>query len=107
MEVQNWSDLFQLVILLVIGLLGVPVTQALKNWLGWKDKAALGLTAGIAFVVAALEVYLSGLVNFAGLGLQDIPGLFGLLFTTATVYYKLLCGTSGFFGEGFVLKQPT
>lgn len=105
MEVQTWNDLFQLVILLAVGLLGVPVTQFLKNWLGWKDKAALGLTAGIAFVVAGLEVYLSGLVNFANLGLQDIPGLFGLLFTTATVYYKLLCGSSSFFGKGFVLQE--
>jgi CHASE2 domain-containing sensor protein len=105
MEVRTWSDLLQLLVLLVVGLLGVPLTQALKNAFGWKDKAALALTAVIAFVVASLEIYLSGMISFVDLGPQDIPGLFGLVFTTATVYYKLLSGSEGFFGRGMVLRE--
>lgn len=104
MEIKTWSDLLQLVAVLLVGLLGVPLTQAVKNWLGWSEKAALALSAVVAFGVALLEVWLDGRVDFIGLTPADVPSLFGLVFTVATVYYKLFSGSESFFGKGLVLK---
>jgi hypothetical protein len=47
-----------------------------------------------------------GPVDFGTFVVGDIPGLFGITFTMATVYYKLLSGTKGFLGQGLILKKP-
>ena len=105
MEIKTWSDLLQLGAVLVVALLGVPLTQAIKNWLGWSEKAALALSAVVAFGIALVEVWLDGKVDFVGLTPADVPGVFGLVFTVATVYYKLFSGSSNFLGKGLILKS--
>ena len=49
METQaQWHDVFQVLIFLLIGFLGAPFTQYLKNKMGVEDRAAVALTAGIS-----------------------------------------------------------
>lgn len=101
---MEWQEIFTILITLIIGVLGSGVTEYLKNKLGWDEKAAVILTGVIAAVLGALQVLLSGEFGFGDLTWENLPALFGLIFTAATLYYKLLKGAAmsifGRYGSG-------
>lgn len=101
---MEWQELFTIVITLLIGVLGSGLTEYLKNKLGWDEKAAVVLTGVVAAVLGALQVFLSGAFGFGDLTWETLPALFGLIFTAATIYYKLLKGSAisllGKYGAG-------
>lgn len=104
MEFTTWRDIFQFLITVVIGLIGVPITQAFKNYFKLVDKAAIVLTAVIAGLLAVLEIFLSGQINFEEITITNFPEAFGLIFAVATIYYHLMKDTSGFLGKKFMIK---
>ena len=106
MEFATWRDVFQFVLTLIIGLIGVPFIQALKNYFNFTDKPAIILTAVVAGLLGLLEVWLSGQVVFTNITLQNFPEFFGLIFAIATIYYNMLKDNKGFFGQRFMIKQP-
>lgn len=105
MDFTTWRDVLQFVVILVIGLVGVPITQAFKNWFKWTDKPAIILTAVVAGLLAILEVWLSGQIVFAKVTIQNFPEAFGLIFAVATIYYHLLKNNSGIFGKKFMIRR--
>lgn len=102
---NQWRDIFTVIIGLVIAALGSPITQALKNLLGWSEKAALVLTVVVAGVIAVLEIFLSGQFNFGDLTMTNFPQVFFMVFSVATIYYGLLKASEGFFGRKTLLKE--
>lgn len=105
MEFTTWRDIFQFLITVLIGLIGVPITQAFKNYFKLADKAAIILTAVISGLLAILEVFLSGQMSFTEITVKNFPEAFGLIFAVGTIYYHLMKGTSGFFGKRFMIKE--
>ena len=105
MEFTEWRDVLQFIITLLIGLIGVPITQAFKNYFHFEDKPAIILTAVIAGLMALLEVWLSGQVAFESITVKNFPEFFGLIFAVGTIYYHLMKNNAGVFGQRFMIKQ--
>ena len=102
---MEYNEIFRIVIILILGALGAPLTQWLKTTLGLQDGWAVAVTGIVAALVAIAEIFLSGAVGLGDLTLANFPAVFGLVFTAATVYYQLLKGVEGFFGQRFMLKD--
>lgn len=102
---QSYREIFTIVLGLLIAALGSPITQFLKNKLGWSEKAGVMVTIVVAGVVALLEIFLSGQLNLGDLTLETFPQVFFMVFSIASIYYGLLKSTAGFFGRGALLKE--
>lgn len=96
---ETFRNLIIFLITVITGIVGVPIIQWLKNQFGWTDRPALILTMIVAFVLGAIEIVLSGQVDFGNLVFEDLPVAFTIIFTAATVYYKLFKGTEGILGK--------
>jgi hypothetical protein len=105
MEFTTWRDVLQFLVVVVIGILGVPITQAFKNYFHLEDKGAVILTAIVSGVLALLELWLSGQVDFADVTLRNFPELFGLIFAVGTIYYHIMKDNKGVLGQRFMIKQ--
>jgi hypothetical protein len=108
---MEWRELFVMLIMLLAGFLGSPIIQAVKNFFSWafkkpvEERWALLVAAIVSFLIALLEVWLAGLVDFQALDLQSIPTAFGIVFSIATIYYQLFKGSPSALGEGGLLKR--
>lgn len=108
---DTWRQVFELVILLAVGLLGSPITQAIKNGLGKlfnitiEERLALALTGVIAAILAVVEMLLSGALNLKEITPGTFPGTFTAVFTVATFYYGLLKNSDSFLGKGALLRK--
>lgn len=67
------------------GVLGVPLVNAIKNWLGLEGKAAVALTALVSLLIAAGALAISG-----GLSGENVLEFGAKVLATATLVYKLL-----------------
>jgi len=108
---DNWNDVFKMVVALIAMALGAPITQLLKRLLSKifkrevQDRWALILTAVVSAGVAALEMQISGVIDFSVLTLGSFPAVFGSVFTLSTVYYHLFKDSSGVMGQRLLLKE--
>lgn len=99
MEDMTWHNLFQLLITLLVGFAGAPVTQLFKAALNSvfkttvEDRWALLLTAVVGFGMALLEMALTGVLGEGGITLQNFPQHFFTVFSLATVYYQWFKGS--------------
>ena len=90
--IQEYRELFVLIVTIIVGLLGMPLTNWLKAQLGVDGKQALILTALVAGLLAVSELMLTGALVPGEITVANFPGVFGLVFATATIYYKLFSG---------------
>lgn len=67
------------------GVIGVPVTNYIKDKLGWSGKLAVGLTVGVSVILAAVALLFTG-----GLTGENLLANVTIVFSTATIIYKLL-----------------
>jgi hypothetical protein len=100
----QWQDVFKALILLAVAVAGSPITQLLKNLLKVEGRVALLLTGMVAAGIAVLEMWLSGILNFSQITVDNFPATFTAVMTVATFYYGLLKGTEGVFGKKLLLK---
>lgn len=75
---------------MLAGAVGVPLTNALKNQLGLSGKPAVWMTFGVSIVLAVVALLLSGAITFAEMTPEKAVSMIGLVFTTATLAYKLI-----------------
>ena len=75
---------------LMVGIVAVPLIQLIKGWLKLDGKWALVLTAAVSVVLALVGLFLYGKVTLADFNWAELPEVFGLVFSTATVVYKLI-----------------
>ena len=105
MNFTTWRDVLQFGVTVVAGLIGVPITQAIKNWFKLEDKGAIVITAVIAGLLAVLEIWLSGQIDFNYINMKNFPEVFGLVFAVGTIYYHLMKDNRGVFGQKFMIKR--
>lgn len=91
---ENYHDLFVFLITVVVGLLGMGITQWLKAKLGLQDIWALVLTGGVSLALAVAEMFLSGAIGIADFTVANLPAVLGGIFSLATVFYKILIAES-------------
>lgn len=113
MEGFTYQDVFKMLILLIVAAGGAPITQLIKAGLAAlfkrpiEDRLALFITGVVAAGIAVLEMFLSGVLQLDLITLENFPSAFFAVFTVATIYYKLLIGSEGFFGKGFILRPSS
>jgi hypothetical protein len=110
---ETWQDVFKVVIMLVVGFAGAPVTQLFKNLLSTllkkavEDRWALLLTGLVAGGFALLEMWLSGALVWSDIGVSNFPQAFFGTFTLATLYYGWLKNSESLLGSGGLLKRSS
>ena len=79
-----------LIITAITGVLGVPVVTWLKNSFGWSGNAALGIAVAVSFAIGLAVAFVNGQITGALVDPKQVADAFGVVFTTATVLFKLL-----------------
>lgn len=74
----------------LVGALGVPVVNWLKQRWGAQGRAAMWLTTGVAAVLGVLASLLSQQLTASSLQPQELLAAFGQVLAAATLAYKLL-----------------
>ena len=91
---ETYHDLFVFLITVVVGLLGMGITQWLKQKFNLADIWALVLTGAVSLVLAVGELFLSGALGIADFTIANLPAVLGNVFALATIFYKLLLADS-------------
>jgi hypothetical protein len=99
---ETFRNIVVFIITVIAGIVGVPIVQFLKNQFGWEDRKALFLAAIVSIVLGAIEIILSGQIDFGNLVFEDLPVAFTIIFTAATIYYQWFKGTVGLLGSKFM-----
>lgn len=102
---QTWRGVLETVVMVVLFLIGAPLTQFLKNALRLKDELAVLFTGLVAFVIAIAEVFLSGVLTLEAFSIDNLPFAFTTVFTVATFYYNLLKESPTVFGKKGLLPK--
>lgn len=87
---MEFEGTIEQVVLLVIGLLGMPLTQWLKSKLGWEDLYVRFLVIGVSVVLAFVDLFIMGSLTWTMLTLQNFANVFGLVFAGASIWYGML-----------------
>lgn len=87
---QDWQQLLTWAVVIGMGFVGVPLTTFFKNELQATGKAAVLLTALVSGVLGVVSMLLMGQLDFATVTLENFPAVFGGIFATSTLFYKLL-----------------
>lgn len=74
----------------IIGVFGTGIVQVIKKYTGIEDKWALLITYGVSLVVAIVELVIIGWFAPEMLTAENIPLLFGAVFSGATAWFKFL-----------------
>jgi len=112
MDATTWQNVFKVIIILFVAAVGAPFTQWVKILLTKlfkkviEDRWAIVITGVVAAIFAVLEMWLSGIINFGTITLDNFPAAFFGVFTVATVYFAWLKNSPSFFGQGGLLKKP-
>jgi hypothetical protein len=84
----------ELIILLVSFVLGIVGSPTLIDWikktLGLEGTGALLLAAGASAVIGFAALFISGEIGLADFTWNNLPAAFGIVFTAATLAYRLL-----------------
>jgi hypothetical protein len=81
------------IINIVVGVIGVPLVNLLKGWLGWDGKKALWLTFGTSILLGFGATFLSSQVGLGDfLDPEATFGALAVILSTATVVYKGILG---------------
>lgn len=105
----TWQDVFKIVIMLFVAAAGAPFTQWVKLLLSKafdtpvRDRIALIITGVVSAIFGVLEMWLSGVLNFSLLTLDNFPTAFMAVFTISTIYFAWLKDSKGFFGQRALL----
>lgn len=102
---MTWNDVLRYIIMGIIAMLGSPVTQWFKNQFKLEDRWALTLTGVVATVFALGEMTLAHVIDWKAFNIEQLPAVFGAVFTLATVYYQWLKNSPSFLGKGGLLSE--
>jgi len=78
------------IISLVVGLIGMPVIQAIKQWAKVDGKTALAIASVLSIVLGFGSAYAAGALVGADLTLEAVINAVGVVFAAATIFYKAL-----------------
>jgi hypothetical protein len=78
------------IVMIAVGLMGMPLTQWLKQKLGWEDIYAQLLSGAVAVVLAFAELFLAGDLTWDMLTLANLAAVFTAVYTVASFWYGIL-----------------
>ena len=81
---------FILIVSVLLGLLGVPFVTWIKGKLLWSEGKALLVAGAVAAVLGAAQLFVAGQLGVADFALDNLAYTIGIIFSAATVYYKIL-----------------
>lgn len=84
------TELIVTVILIVTGLIGMPIINALKEKMGLSGNAALALASAVSIILAVLVTLLSGQFATVDWSLPSLVNAATVVFAAATIFYKVL-----------------
>ena len=77
-------------IAMLVGLIGIPLVNFLKQQFNLVDKAALLLTSGVSVLLALAVLFVMHMVQVSDFTWENAASVFGLVMSTATIVYKLM-----------------
>ncbi len=84
------QDNLLLIISLIVGLVGMPIIQKIKEIFQLADNKALLVALGVSVVFGALSVWGSGGFNLSEFTPDAVVSAIALVFGSASVFYKVL-----------------
>jgi len=87
---MDWAEILKYVVMGLLGLLGSPLIDWLKNKLGIQDRLAVLLTGVVATVLAFAELFLAGSLTLEMFTLENFAVAFTAVYTAAQVWFGLL-----------------
>lgn len=87
------EDLILLVISLIGGILGMPLISWLKGKLGLDSTSALAIAAAVSGLIAFVVLFATGQLTAMSFTWENLPAVFALVFSTATLVYNMIRGT--------------
>lgn len=91
---ENYHEVILVLVTLVLGFLGMPLTNFFKSTFNIVDKGALALAGLVAAALAVAELFLMGQITPDALTLEQFPGTFGLIYASAMFWYRMLAAES-------------
>ena len=79
-----------LLLQVLVGVLGMPVMDWIKKKLGLEGTAALFLVAALSTVAGIGALFVSGEVGLMEFTWVNLPHVFTVVFTAATIAYRLI-----------------
>jgi len=107
---ETYQDMFYVLIMLVVAAAGSPISQLIKRGLSAllgkqvEDRWAIVVTGIVAGLVAILEMWLAGSLDFADITRENFPVMFFAVYGVASLYYSWFKGSDGKLGRGGLLK---
>lgn len=75
---------------IVTGLVGMPIINYIKGVFGLEAKAALAIASGVSVLLGVGVAFANGAFTGTGTDLPSIIQAVTVVFSTATIYYKML-----------------
>jgi len=103
-----YRDFVNLIIYLIVGFAGAPISQLFKSLLTFifkkpvEDKWAVLATGAISLLIALGEMWYTG--QLANLTFETLLSNALVIYGLASLYFGLLKNNEGFFGTKFLLK---
>ncbi len=79
----------------LVGALGVPLIQWLKNMFGLQGKPAVWLSVAVAVMLAISALFIGRELALTDFTLANLAAVFGQVLAAATLAYKLLLADLG------------
>jgi hypothetical protein len=76
----------------LVGAIGSPLIQWIKQQFGLEGKAAVWLTLAVSAVLAVLALFISGELSAVEFTSENLLTVLGQILSAATLVYKLLGG---------------
>jgi len=86
---MNFAELFNYIVMAVVGLLGSPLIGWLKEKFGWEDRWAVLLAGGVATVLAFAELFIAGSLTLEMFTLANFGVAFSAVYAAAQVWFGL------------------
>ncbi len=84
------EEAFLIVVSVLLGLLGVPFVSWVKGKLSVSEGKALLIAGAVAAALGVGQLFAAGQLGLADFSLDNLAATFGVIFSAATVFYKVL-----------------
>ena len=88
------EQLIALVVSLIAGVLGMPLTQFLKSKLNLDGTSAFGISIAVSGVLAVLALVVGGQLGAADFTYEALPATLAIVWSTATLVYNAIRGNA-------------
>lgn len=89
---MSTEQFIELLIMLITGVLGMPVTQWFKSKLGVDGTSALALSLAVSGVLAVFALFVTGALGVSDFTWEALPATLAVVWSTAVLVYNGIRG---------------